>query len=189
MPRQSRERLRASGSATSPEPPLLLFLIPPAPSSPSSNLRPLEAGGAAPPRLAAGPRASWGAHGCPRSGMDTGSFLAVSEALGRRRGREGGMRLLGPVRSPAPQSPDGLAAPPRRGCSGTAPHRLSYNSREGFFSFWVGCSVCFTDVIMNRSLITSPSRNCVGRGLAVSQRGCASQPRSGGAARTRDSQP
>lgn len=30
--------------------------------------------------------------------------------------------------------------------------------------------MCLTDVMVNRSLIISPSRNCVGRGLAVSRR-------------------
>lgn len=100
--------------------------------------------------------------------METESSLGVSKTLAEEE-REGGKEGCAPraQRGARVHRPEGLR-PLLGGCSGTAPRRVSYNSRKGFFSFWVGCSMCFTDVIMNGSLIIRPSRNCVGRGLTVS---------------------
>lgn len=138
------------------------------------------------------------------AGMETESFLGVSRAVGKGRAGERDARREG-CGSPEglaagggggadpraiPMSPEGLAG---SSSPGTAPHRVSCSSREGFFSFWVGCSICLTDVIVNGSLIISPSRNCVGRGLAVSQRpglaGLCAGRAPAGTALARDNQP
>lgn len=105
MPRQSRERLCASGSATSPPPPL----HPPAPWSPSPNLRALGPGGAAPPR-----RVRAGSARLPGAGMERESCLAVSTAAGKEKGGRDAAPRRVRRRGAVPVAPRGWRCPPRR---------------------------------------------------------------------------